>query len=416
MLKIKIVYFKYVNKIIIKISKMFKYIKIVLKNFKSRKLRSFLTLLGIVIGIIAIILLYSFADGMQDLVSNQFEAMGTNKVWIAAKGLNFGEPSGSQGLTERDAEVVEKVKGVDFVEYMFSDSLPVKIKNTEIVMRVEGVAMKNVQYFYEMFDTKADKGRLFYNGESGNIVMIGSRIGKIFDTELYPNNKIEINDKNFKIVGIMQETGQRSNDRSIQIPIDAMREITNTEDEISGITAVVLAGTDSEESADDIERKLKRARDDENFLVMTPAQVREQAEETLGVVKLVVLAIAAVSLVVGGLGIMNSLYTSVLERTKEIGIMKAIGAKNVDILNIFLLEAGMLGLIGGLISLFIGFLIIQAANVILAQVAMFDLVIRLKPEIAAGAMVFAIVIGMVAGFFPAYRAMKLKPVDALRYE
>ena len=395
---------------------MLEYLKIVIKNFKSRRLRSFLTLLGIVIGIISIILLYSFAEGMQDLVSDQFTAMGTNKVWIAAKGIYFGSPSGSQGLTERDAEVVESVKGVDFAEYMFSDSLPVEIKNTEIVMTVEGVSMENVQYFYEMFDTKVEKGRLFSNGESGNIVMIGSRIGERFDTDLYPNNKIKINNKNFKIVGIMEETGQRSNDNSIQIPLDAMRGITNTEDEISGITAVVLLGTDSEEIADNIERKLKRARDDENFLVMTPAQVQEQAEETLGVVKLIVLAIAAVSLVVGGLGIMNSLYTSVLERTKEIGIMKAIGAKNVDILNIFLLEAGMLGLIGGLISLFISFLIIQAANAILLQVAMFDLVIKLKPEIVIGAIVFAIVIGILAGFFPAYRAMKLKPVDALRYE
>jgi putative ABC transport system permease protein len=389
----------------------------VLNNFKSRRLRSFLTLLGIVIGIISIILLYSFAESIQDVVAGQFENLGTDKIWIASKSVGFGMPGGAQGLTEDDVETIENVKGIDFAVYYYSDSVPVEVKDTEILTTVQGINTKVAEQMYETMDRNTESGRGFYNNEKGNIVVIGGKVAESFDTKLYPNNKININDKKFRIIGILEETGDSSVDYLIQIPIDSMRDITGTDNEISGIMAVVLPGIDVDKVTTNIEKHLERDRGDDNFLVVTPAQVQEQAEETIGVVKLVILAIAAVSIIVGGLGIMNSMYTSVLERTKEIGIMKAIGAKNNDVLSMFLLEAGLLGLIGGLISLIISFVIIQVANIIISQMGTLgDLIITLKPEVAAGAIIFAIGIGMISGLFPAYRAMKLKPVDALRYE
>jgi len=396
---------------------MFKYIKMVLNNFKSRRLRSFLTLLGIVIGIISIILLYSFAQSIQDVVSGQFEKLGSDKIWIAAKAVGFGMPGGAQGLTEDDVETVENVKGVDFAVYYYSDSVPIEVNDVEILTTVQGINTKVAERMYETMDRELGDGRGFYNNEKGNIVVIGGKVEESFDTNLYPNNKISINGKKFRIIGILKETGDRGDDYSIQIPIDSMRDITNTNDEISGIMAVVLSGIDVNKVTTNIEKHLERDRGDDNFIVITPAQVQEQAEKTIGVVKLVILAIAAVSIIVGGLGIMNSMYTSVLERTKEIGIMKAIGARNEDILSMFLLEAGLLGLIGGLISLFISFLIIQLANIIITQMGVLgNLIITIKPEVAIGAILFAMIIGMLSGLFPAYKAMKLKPVDALRYE
>lgn len=396
---------------------MLEYVKIVIKNFKSRKLRSFLTLLGIVIGIVSIILLYSFADSMEDLVSAQFDRLGTNKLMIAAKAVGFGGPSGAQGLTERDVNTIDRVKGVDYSIYYYSDSIPVEIKNTEMLMTVTGIGpMSYANDYYMEYETEFKDGRPFNNNEEGNIVIIGGRIEERFDTRLFPKNTIKINDQNYRIIGIMKETGSQSDDLTIQIPINSMRDITNTDDDVSGIMAMVLPGVDIEKVGTNMERQLERARGDDNFWVVTPTEIKEQAQETIGVVKLIVLAIAAVSIIVGGLGIMNSMYTSVLERTKEIGIMKAIGAKNDDILSIFLLEAGLLGFIGGVISLVISFIFIQIANIIIAQFQVFNLVIKIKPEIAAGAILFAILIGIAAGLFPAHRAMKLKPVDALRYE
>lgn len=395
---------------------MLEFIKIVIKNFKERKLRSFLTLLGIIIGIISIILLYSFASSIEDLVTDQFDQFGTNKLLIAAKGMMMGQPTGAQGLTEKDIKTIERVKGINYTIYYYRDSVPVEVKGTEMLMNIEGYSMNHVNDYYQEYDTEFSKGRPFNNDEAGNVVVIGAKIEERFETNLFAKNKIKIKDKNFRIIGILKETGEASDDYAIQIPLDSMRDITNTNNEISGIMAIVLPGVDVEEVGKNVEKHLERDRGDENFLVMTPTEIKEQVEEILGVVKLVILAIASISIIVGGLGIMNSMYTSVLERTKEIGIMKAIGARNEDVLTIFLLEAGFLGLVGGLISLFISFLIIQLANFIIMQVDAFNIVIKIKPEIAAGAILFAVIIGMIAGAFPAYRAMKLKPADALRYE
>ncbi len=355
---------------------------------------------------------------MEDLVSGQFDRMGTNKILVAAKAVSFaGAPSGAQGLTEDDTRTVRGVNGIDYAENMYADSLPVKIKNQELLLSVQGISTGHINDFYEEFDMQIEQGRAFNNGESGNLVVIGSNILEVFNVRLYPKNTISINDKNFRIIGIKKETGNRVEDNRIQIPIDSIRDLTNTDNEITSIVAVVLPGVDVDKVSTNIERKLERSRGDDNFIVITPEEIKEQAEKTIGVVKLIILAIAGVSLVVGGLGIMNSMYTSVLERTKEIGIMKAIGARNNDILTMFLLEAGMLGLIGGLFSLGFSFLIIQGVNFILRQIGVLgNLVIKLKPEIAGLAILFAIIIGMGAGLFPAVRAMKLKPVDALRYE
>ncbi len=397
---------------------MLEYIKIVIKNLRSRRIRSFLTLLGIIIGIVSIILLYSFADSMEDLVAGQFDRMGTNKILVAAKAVSFaGVPSGTQGLTEDDTKTVRGVNGIDYAENMYSDSFPIEIKNKEMLMNVQGISTGHINDFYKEFDMQIEQGRTFSNGETGNSVVIGSNIPERFDLRLYPKNTITINDKNFRIIGIKKETGTQIEDNRIQIPIESIRDISNTNDEITGIVAVILPGVDIEKVSANIERRLERSIGDDNFIVITPEEIKKEAEKTIGVVKLIILAIAGVSLVVGGLGIMNSMYTSVLERTNEIGIMKAIGAKNNDILSMFLLEAGLLGLIGGILSLAISFLVIQAVNFILQQVGVLgNLVIRIKPEVAGLAILFAIVIGIVAGLFPAYRAMKLKPVDALRYE
>ena len=395
---------------------MMEYIKIVLKNFKSRRLRSFLTLLGIIIGIVSIILLYSFAESIEDLVSDQFDRLGTNKLLIAAKAVGFGEPSGAQGLTEKDVDTVNRIKGVDYSVFYYSDSVPVEIKDEEMLMSVRGIDTTYINDMAQEMGREFSDGRGFNNREQGNVVIIGSKIEERFDVNLFAKSTIKINDKNFRVVGIIKETGDQSNDLTIQIPIESMRDITNTDDEITGIMAMVLPGVDIEKVGTNMEKHLERSRGDDNFWVVTPTEIKEQAEETIGVVKLVILAIAGISLLVGGLGIMNSMYTSVLERTNEIGIMKAIGAKNNDILSIFLLEAGMLGFIGGLVSLVFSFLVIQAANLIISSLDLFNLTIKLKPEVAIGAILFAIIIGMAAGLFPAYRAMKLKPVDALRYE
>ena len=164
-----------------------------------------------------------------------------------------------------------------------------------------------------------------------------------------------------------------------------------------------------------VEKELERKRGDTNFQVLTASQILEQIGQILGVMQIVLVGIAAISLLVGAIGIMNSMYTSVLERTKDIGIMKAIGARNADILQIFLIESGMIGLVGGLLGTALGTGMALAVEPF-AKNAGFPLIITLEMGVLLFGLLFAFVIGMISGILPAYQASKLKPVDALRYE
>ena len=166
---------------------------------------------------------------------------------------------------------------------------------------------------------------------------------------------------------------------------------------------------------EEIEKELERKRDDTNFQVVTATQILEQINEVLGIIQFVLIGIAAISLVVGGIGIMNSMYTSVLERTKDIGIMKAIGAKNLDIFEIFLIESGLIGLVGGLFGTALG----SFVAVIIGEFsknAGFLLKITIEPLVLAFGLVFSFLAGIISGVLPAMQAARLKPADALRYE
>ena len=214
----------------------------------------------------------------------------------------------------------------------------------------------------------------------------------------------------------MEEIGNSQDDNSINIDFDTFREIFDAEDRVDAITATAKPGLDMDALKEKTERKLERARGDENFQVMTSANILEQVNSILGIVQFVLIGIAGISLLVGGIGIMNSMYTSVLERTKEIGIMKSVGARNSDILLIFLVESGFIGLIGGIFGVLLGTGMALAVGAIAKQAGFALLKIVIDYKILLFGLSFAFVLGMISGALPAYRASKLKPVDALRYE
>ena len=219
----------------------------------------------------------------------------------------------------------------------------------------------------------------------------------------------------------MEKTGDPNDDNALYIPKDTLREIFEIPEEESMIMVKTAPGFEPTNVAEEIERKLRRFRGEkegeETFNVQTSEQLLETFSNIFGVVQAVLVGIAGISLLVGGIGIMNTMYTSVLERTKEIGTMKAVGAKNSDILLIFLFESGLLGLVGGMIGIGIGIGLSKSAEYI-ASVALGTNLLQADTGISliGGALMFSFLIGAMSGVFPAMQAAKLKPADALRYE
>ena len=238
----------------------------------------------------------------------------------------------------------------------------------------------------------------------------------MFKDKILLRNKIKLQGHDFRVVGVLKPVGNQQDDNTIYIPLETFREIFNQKNEEVGfISAQVKPGVDILSLQEKVERILKRERDNENFQVVTPTQILEQINTILGVIQSVLVGIAAISLLVGGIGITNSMYTTVLERTKDIGIMKSIGATNSSILLIFLLESGLMGLVGGIFGVILGTLISYGISTFSTQ-AGFKLLFEINLPLILFGLFFAFIVGTFSGVLPARQASKLKPVDALRYE
>lgn len=386
-------------------------------SVKHTKIRSWLTILGIVIGIAAIVALISISQGLENAITEQFSKLGVSDIRVAPKGMR-GPPGSSSStiLTKKDVETVEKIKGVDYVLGVLGQRATVEFGNEEQRINTMAYPTELTAKAFVDVDLEFAQGRPFNKGEQGSI-MIGANVAEdAFKKEVRLRNNLEIEGETFKVVGIVKKAGLPVIDDGVFLSLDDARDLFDEPEEISAMTVHTLPGEDMNKMAEVIERKLKRARDNENFQVFTPQQILEQMSTILGIVSIVLAGIAAISLLVGGIGIMNSMYTSVLERTREIGVMKAVGATNSNILTMFLLESGLIGLGGGLIGVGLGTGIAFSFGEVAAQLGFSLLLIKININLLAFALAFSFFVGVISGTLPAVRASKLKPVDALRYE
>lgn len=398
---------------------MFKdYINLSIKNIKNRKLRSWLTVIGIVIGVAAIISLITISQGMQNAIEEQFNMLGTNRLFIAPKGFT-GPGSASQGLTDDDVRTLESMSEFKYVSPGLYRTAQVEFHDQVRFITIQSMPARDYEMFNKDIGIDLVEGRMFRSsdkGSSGAILGYRTAYADVFDDFIGVRNNIKINNQNFKVIGILEEIGNAQDDNAINIDLDTYREIFNEPDKVDAITATVKQGIDIEEVKKKAEKNLERARNDENFQVLTSENILDQINAVLSIIQVVLVGIAAISLLVGSVGIMNSMYTSVLERTKEIGIMKSIGAKNSDILNLFVIESAIIGLIGGVFGVFLGAGIAYLTGFIAKQAGFALLKIALDYKIVIFGLLFAVGLGMLSGILPARQASKLKPVDALRYE
>ena len=401
------------------------YSRFAVSTFRKRKLRSLLTMLGIFIGIAAIVSLISLGQGLQTAIATQFQALGTDRIIIQPKAAIFAPPGqlSVTQLSEADLDRIEDVPGVARVASRLLKNA--KIEYNDQVKFHLVASMPNEadgrRLVEESLRLTAAKGRLIQGGDRKKVVVGNSFLDKnLFGRAIKTGDTILVNDETFKVVGVLEKLGNPGFDDAVLIPERAMQELYNVPGEVSAIIAQSAPGVAPEVVGDRISRRLRTFRDveegKEDFTVQTTGELLDAFENILNVVTAVLVGIAFISLLVGGIGITNTMYTSVIERTNDIGVMKAIGAKNKDVLFIFMLESGILGLVGGTVGILIGYGFGKIVEFAAGQALGPGLIqAAFPPYLIIGALGFSLIVGGIAGTLPAIQASRLNPVDAMRH-
>ncbi len=384
-------------------------------------------MLGIFISIATIFMLVSISLGLQGAVEEQFRALGTDKIFVQPS-TGFLGPPGSVGgviLTEDDVDVIKKVRGVESVTHITIGNAKIEFNDKTRFNFVIGIPLedeKSSKVLAEAYSLEAEEGRLLREGDK-NSISIGSLYNEneLFGKEIRIGNKLIINDEKFKVIGIMKSVGNPGDDQNIYMPLETFRELFGTGERVDSIFVQMGEGEDINEVSDRIEKKLRSARGvtekTQDFDIIKPEELLESFGNVLKIITSFLAGIAAISLIVGGIGIANTMYTSVVERTREIGIMKAIGARNKDIFSIFLIESGLLGLTGGIIGVLLGYSISKSIEYFAVTQLNTNLLQAAAPAyLIIGSLAFGFLIGTISGTFPAVQASKTNVVDALRYE
>ena len=400
------------------------YFKFALDTISHRKIRSWLTMIGIFIGIATVVALISLGQGFKQAINKEFEKIGTDKLFVTAKG-GFGPPGTNpvMKLTEDDLKIVKKVSGIENVAGFILSNSKVEFEDNVGFFAIQGLPKGDERKLVaETQSLKVKEGRdLRDNDKSSAIIGIDFVDKELLEKNLKLRDKIEINDKEFVVVGILEKTGDPGRDGSIFIPQETLREVFNEPDKIDTIMVKVANVENIQIIAEKIKNDLRRFRnvkkDEEDFDVETPEQLLGSFGDIINIVQSVLIGIAAISLLVGGIGIANTMYTTVIERTKEIGIMKSVGAQNKDILLIFVIESGLLSTIGGLIGIILGFGLSNGVELIAKNVLRINLIeAYFSYSLFFGSLLFSFFIGAIFGLMPARQAALLQPVEALRYK
>ena len=401
------------------------YIIIALKSLTQRKLRSWLTMIGIFIGIAAVVALMGLGEGLRGAITGQFGFLGPDVLGVQASGINFAGPPGQavvNPLTDDLADKIERIPGVDAAINRFIESGTFEFNDKQDIVFAWNVPEgKDRNIFEDMINLKVREGRLLKDGDKFKVVLGDSftdedRFGK----EIKVGNKVLFNGQLFDVVGILEKKGSFIFDTAVIMNEDVLVNEFRDDNSVNVIAVKVKDLKTIGNVQRDIEQLLRKERNvkegEEDFTVQSPQNALQSIDQTLFGVQLFISIIAFISIIVGGIGITNTMYTAVLERTKEIGIMKSIGATNQTIFTLFFIESGLLGIVGGVVGIIFGF-VLSHGLAFMGRLALGSELIRadISIELVLGALLFSFLVGLIAGTVPAYQASKKNPVDSLRF-
>jgi putative ABC transport system permease protein len=390
-----------------------------LRNLRHRKGRSFLTIFSILVGIATIFIFISFGYGLYNYTESFTTGSSADKLLIMAKGAGIPGMDDSFVIDESDLEIIQRTSGVYGATGAYFEVVEIE-KGSEIKSTFIVSYDPKIPLLLDIFQVGAEKGRFLRSGDKGVVLGYNFLIdGKIFEKGLDVNDVIEINGEKFQIIGFMESVGNPQDDSQIYITNEEFLDLFPDKESY----AEIVARVDLEEIdkvVENIEKALRKHRNleegKEDFFVQSFEDMIESYSGALDVVVGFVILIALISVLVSGVNTANTMITSVLERYKEIGILKSIGARNSDIFWIFLFESAFLGFVAGSLGVLIGFGLTELGGAILTSLGWGFLQPYYSFWIFAGCILFATLTGAISGVIPAYRASKINPVDALRYD
>lgn len=398
------------------------YFRLAFNNLRNRKKRSWLTIIGTLIGIMAVVSLISIGQGLENSIAGELEELGGDKVFISPGGGLEGRFSGTTfKLTEDDLNTIRNTRGVEETVGLVRGSKRSDFRDESQLLSITGapVAGEKRELARSFSGVEMLEGRYLRANDRSSAILSQSAAENRFDEEISLRSKITINGTKFRVVGIYETSSTVQTFQGAVIPVDSARDILEKDEEFDFIITTVASGESPADVSDDIRRNLREDRDvekgSEDFQVQTADDVIRSFQNQLSIVRSVLVGIGGISLLVGGIGIMNTMYTSVTERTREIGIMKAIGATDRQVLSLFLIESGVIGMIGGILGATLGLAISYIASILIRQQLGADISPFISIELIFGSIMFSFVVGMISGALPARKAAKMRPVEALRF-
>jgi len=426
-------------------------LKLSLNSLTHRGLRSWLTILGIIIGVAAVIAMLSISAGMSQNMQAQMSGFGADVLTVSAGQTRAQGPAGGFGerfqpgsgssqtsgttsattptLTDKDINAISTAQGVETVSGIITGRSTVQYLAQTVTVSVEGV---NPTAWNTMTTSQLASGRFLESGDGTSILIGNSVANGMFDYNLTESTSIRVGSKTFSIVGILKESGTGSfggDDRTIFMTIEAAREIVTDIDknEYSSIQVKITDENAVDQIIENVNQVLYTSRqvteDTKDFTVTSSTSMLETIQSTMATLTFFLTGIAAISLLVGAIGIANTMFMSVMERTRLIGILKSIGTKNSEIMKLFLAESGIIGFMGGLLGIFLGFIVVGiVSNVGINIMGMGRMtgantsVAIVTPELIIFALLFSTVIGIISGLIPARKAANLQVVEAMRSE
>ncbi|MEJ2347931.1 MAG: ABC transporter permease [Patescibacteria group bacterium] len=393
-------------------------LKAALADFKRNKMRTFLTSLGIMIGVLSVVMLIALGLGLRNYIQQQFESLGANLLIIMPGNSLSGEGGlssigpgliGGIQFDEKDVKNLQGIAGVDYVVPVFFKSSLIEAGSEEKIGYVEG----SNEEMFEILNVKMTEGEVFTKSDvtrKAKVAVLGYNLAEdLFgDPADGVGQTVRVENQRLKVIGVAEKKGDNELDNSVILPYRTTFGTLNPNKTFFTIYLGVNSDDDIEFAKEEAKKILLKRYEESEFSVTEQAEILSTVNQIFGIINAVLVAIGSISLIVGGIGIMNIMYATVTERTKEVGIRRAVGATKKDILKQFLTESVVLSVFGGLLGLIAASLLVLIIRIFFpAAINLFSVIITLV--ISSG-------IGIFFGVLPARRAAELSPIQAIRYE